>query len=124
MRLLLLVIFGFLFSEKVSSQTPDNSIKDIKAYVKRIDSLSDIKTFLASDKAQLVLKISEGQIENKKRGLKGGFSNETITNPGMDTLYLFRRHDNLEMNLYESYYYTSGKLVFSKIELKSEDDTN
>jgi hypothetical protein len=124
MRFFLLFCFGLLFSGKALGQSSDNSIEDIKAYVDRIDSLTDIKTFLASDKAELILTISEGQIKNKKRGLKGGFSNEEITNPDMDTLYLFRRHDNLEKNLYESYYYRSDKLVFSKIELRGDDDTN
>jgi hypothetical protein len=124
MRPFLLVYFGLLLSEKVSSQTAINSIEDIKTYVNKIDSLSHIKTFSENNKAQLILTISDGQIKNKKRRLKGGFSNEEITDSDMDTLYLFRRHDNLQMNLYESYYYKSDKLVFSKIELKGDNDSN
>jgi hypothetical protein len=128
MRLfLLLIYFGLFLNERVSSQSTDNIITEIKTYVNKVDSLSSIKTFLTTDKdvkAQLIPTISEGPIENKKRGLKGGFSIETVTSSDMDTLYIIKHHDNIEKNLYKSYYYRSGRLVFSKIELQDDGDTN
>ena len=122
MRLFLLISFGLFINESVCSQTTDNAIRDIKTYVNKIDSLCSIKTWLTADKALLIPTISEGAIENKKRGLKGGFSNETVTSPDIDTVYLIKRSDNLDKYLIESYYFKNDKLVFSKIELQDGEN--
>jgi len=127
MRILLMIYFGFFLNERGLCQNTSHSIENIKAYVKMVDSLSSIKTYLKIDKEEqvkLVLSLSEGTIEDKKRRLKGGFSVVTITNSDSDTVYSIQKHDNLEKNLYQSYYFQSDKLVFSRIELKNDDDKN
>lgn len=120
MRLFLLICFGHFINVRVLSQTTDNTINDIVVYVNKVDSLCSLKTLTTTDK--LIATISEGTIENKKRGLKGGFSNETITNPNMDTIYLIKHTDNLDKYLIETYYFKNDKLVFSKIELQDEEN--
>jgi hypothetical protein len=126
MRLLLLLSVGFFLSERIYCQDTDYSIENIKAYVKMIDSLSGVKTYLKigmAEQMKLVLSISEGTVKNPKRGLKGGFSKTTITGAD-DTVYSIQYHDNLKKNLYQSYYFKSGKLVFSRIELQNDDGQN
>jgi len=122
MRFILIIYFVFFISERVSSQAIDSSIKSIRVYVKTIDSLNRMST----KKTGLVSSMSEGSIEStKKGGLKGrGFSRITTTSPDSDTVYLIQQHDNLEKNLYQSYYFEFDKLVFSRIELRDDDGKN
>jgi len=92
-----------------------------------VDSLSGIDTYLKTEKEEqirLVLTIAEGTIEDPKRGLNGGFSRKTIASHDGDTVYLIQQHDNLDNNLTQSYYFQSGKLVFSRIELQRDDNGN
>jgi len=117
MRFILIIYFGLFIGERVSGQTVDNSIGNIKTYVKTTDSLT---------KTRYVSSMSEGSIKStKKRGREGrGFSRTTVTSVDSDTVYLIRQHDNLEKNLTQSYYFKSDKLVFCRIEVQDDDNVN
>jgi hypothetical protein len=99
----------------------------IELDIKKIDSLSSIKTYLnttgGEGQVKMVPVISEGTIENMKRKLKGGFSQITFANPTFDTLHLIQYSDNLEKYLIQTYYYKSNRLLASLIELKDQDKT-
>jgi hypothetical protein len=114
MKFTLIVCFGFCLNAKLFSQENNETVKSIKTHIEKINH--------SNSEAKLLQSVSEGIIENKKRGLRGGFSNASATNFDMDTVYLIQRSDNLEKSLVESYYFKFNKLVFSKLELLDSDN--
>ena len=108
------------------------AVRNIKAFVKYIDSLSD------NDESQkfIIKSISEGTItqetittsivghDNKIDTIRktriGGFGKYTTKNVKGDTVYKILYHDNIDKNFYEIHYYKDNKLVYSKIDYQED----
>lgn len=121
MRLFQLTVFGIFSCETVLGQIQKTAIEDVSIYVKKIDSLRDATILVATNSPGFVTSIAEGIIEHTKRKLRGGFSTEITSDTTGKILYVIRNSDNLQKNLYKSYYFKSDKLVFSEIKLTDDD---
>lgn len=48
----------------------------------------------------------------------GGFSIYTLSNAAGDTAFRIEYHDNLDINIYKTYYYKNNKLIYATVELQ------
>lgn len=48
----------------------------------------------------------------------GGFDIYTLSNSKGDTAFRIEYHDNLDINIYKTYYYKNDKLIYATVELQ------
>jgi predicted lactoylglutathione lyase len=103
-------------------------VKNIKVYIKYIDSLSEndesqkflVKSIVEGKINQETVKTSNVRHNNKIDTIRttksGGFGKYTTENIKGDTVYKIFYHDNIDKNYYETHYFEDNKLVYSKID--------
>ena len=108
--LLTISFCNFLFAQVDSS-----IIIETKNYSKYLDSLNKL------DHPQnfgLATSIADGIIK-RDDVIVGGFGIYTLSKG--DTALRIEYHDNLDINIYKTYYYKSNKLIFATLELQTEE---
>jgi hypothetical protein len=129
-HLLLLLIFILTVSGNTAICQPDSVyIKNVRQYISYIDSLTRLKKMpnnLAETVAEGPVTVEEFLIskDNRdtlpKKKILGGYGKYTIQNRRGDTVYKIYYHDNIDMNLFETYYFRNNNLIGAKIELQDE----
>ena len=118
MRKVLFIIPSFclilLYCNSLFSQVDSTIVSQIKAYVKQIDSLDDLDYV---QNIGLIKSVTDGEILRNKVVI-GGFGIYTLSNSKSDTVLRIRYHDNVDINIYKTYYYRYNKLIYSIVELK------
>jgi hypothetical protein len=113
------VVVTLLISATICfAQENTDYVRKIERYSLSIDTISK-ENYINNKPSKKVLTIhQEGQISDKKRRLRGGFSEYITYENNSDTIFKIRIHDNLQKNLYKQYYYKGNELVMAKVELQ------
>ena len=64
--------------------------------------------------------IADGTIK-RDDVIVGGFGIYTLSNLKGDTALRIEYHDNLDINIYKTYYYNYNKLIFATVDLQTEE---
>ena len=98
----------------VFAQVDSTFILETKIYAKYLDSINKL------DHPQnfgFMTSIADGIIK-RNRIVVGGFGVYTLSNSKGDTALRIEYHDNLDINIYKTYYFKSDKLIYATLELQ------
>ena len=96
------------------AQFDTSPISKIKCYINYIDSIEKLEYV---QNLGFITSIADGIIKNGDDVI-GGFGVYTLSNSKADTAFRIQYHDNLDMNIYKTYYYRSNQLLYAIVELK------
>lgn len=89
-------------------------VSGIKVYSKQVDSLSKLSLLYNND---LMSSVSEGIIKTGKK-IDGGFGLYTFSNQKGDSVFRIEYHENIDINIYKTYYFKHNNLILSKVILQ------
>ncbi len=92
-------------------------IDETRSYVKFIDSIN--KLAYVQDLG-FMKSVADGIIKKKKRVI-GGSGVYTLSDYQGDSVFRIMYHDNLNVNIYKTYYYRLNKQVCATLELQTTD---
>ena len=98
----------------VFAQIDTSSISQARNYVKYIDSIN--KLDYVQDKGYMK-SVADG-IFKADGEVVGGFGIYTLSNSKGDTAFRIEYHDNLNINIYKTYYFQFDKLIYATLELQ------
>jgi len=99
----------------VLAQVDTSSISQTRNYVKYIDSIN--KLDYVQDKG-FMTSVADGSIKTNGK-VVGGFGIYTLSNSKGDTAFRIEYHDNLDINIYKTYYFMFDKLIYATLELQN-----
>ena len=112
-------VFLTIYSyNSVFAQVDTSLIGQTRSYVKYIDSIS--KLDFIQDKG-FMTSVADGIIKTDGE-VVGGFSIYTLSNSKGDTVFRIEYHDNLNINIYKTYYFKFDKLIYATLELQDGSD--
>ena len=98
------------------AQVDSSVVLEIKAYAKHLDSLDKLPY---PEDFGYMTSIADGIIK-RDNIVVGGFGVYTLSNAKGDTVLRIEYHDNLDINIYKTYYFRNNNLIFSTVELQDE----
>jgi hypothetical protein len=101
---------GFL-SAQVDTSIIIETAKNYSKYLDSVDKLDHPQNF------GYVTSVADGIIKRDDI-VVGGFGIYTLSNAGGDTAFRIECHDNLDINIYKTYYYKNNKLIYAIVELQ------
>ena len=104
---------NFLFA-----QVDTSIVLETKIYAKQLDSLDKLPH---PQDFGFMTSIADGIIK-KDDIVVGGFGVYTLSNAKGDTALRIEYHDNLDINIYKTYYFKNNKLIFAIVELQDGRD--
>lgn len=111
------IVFSICFRGSSTAQTDSLLVHQIRLYVNRIDSISNLD--YTQDKG-FMKSVADGIIKRNNE-IVGGYGIYTLSNLKGDTVYRIQYHDNLDMNTYKTYYFNENKVVYATLELKNKE---
>lgn len=100
------------------AQVDTSIVLETKTYAKHLDSLDKLPH--PQDFGFMTL-IADGIIKRDDI-IIGGFGVYTLSNAKADTAFRIEYHDNLDINIYKTYYFKNNKLIFATVELQDGRD--
>jgi len=117
-----------LFSS-AKGQVLDSYIAEVNFYASRVDSLATHYDIILAEGtiSHQTTKVIYNETKGKndtivKSEIIGGFSKETLTVG--DTILRILYHDNVDKNIYETFYFKNNQLICSKIRLEADGIRN
>jgi hypothetical protein len=119
---------GFLLTclfSSVKGQVLESYIAEVNVYTSRVDSLATHhETTLAEGTisrqiSRVIYNGAKGKNDTiVKSEIVGGFSKETLIVG--DTILRILYHDNVDKNIYETFYFKNNQLICSKVRLEAD----
>ncbi len=106
------------FDNFLFAQVDTSIILETKAYAKQLDSLDKLPHL---QDFGFMTSIADGIIKRDDI-VVGGFGVYTLSNAKGDTALRIEYHDNLDINIYKTYYFKNNKLIFATVELQNGID--
>jgi len=98
----------------VFAQVDTSSINETRNYVHFMDSIN--KLDYVQDKG-FITSVVDGVMKADGK-VVGGFGINSLLNLKGDTAFRIEYHDNLDVNIYKTYYYRFDKLIYASLELQ------
>lgn len=98
------------------AQVDTSFVLETRMYAKQLDSLNGLSH---PQDFGFITSIADGIIK-RDDVVVGGFGVYTLSNIKGDTALRIEYHDNLDINIYKTYYFRNNKLIFARVELREE----
>ncbi len=102
------------FCNSAYAQVDTLFISETKNYVKYIDSINKLDHV---QEIGFTTSVADGIIKTNGE-VVGGFGIYTLSNSKGDTAFRIEYHDNLNINIYKTYYFRFDKLIYATLELQ------
>ena len=102
----------------VFAQVETPSISETRNYVKYLDSINKLDHVQDNG---FMTSVADGIIKTDGE-VVGGFGIYTLSNSKGDTAFRIEYHDNLNINIYKTYYFKFDKLIYATLELQDEKE--
>ncbi len=110
-----IVILVFIFGHgSLLAQNDTFAVHDTRIYAQRLDSISELGY---PQDFGYMKSVADGIIK-RDDVIIGGFGVYTLSNAIGDSALKIKYHDNLDVNIYKTYYYKNHELIYANVELR------